>query len=70
MHMQSYRRNRGVHFHNIGLSGVNEMETKGWKMLTLAGAMKYLGHEGVINTFSHHNCVYEFRFDKYVKKVS
>ena len=53
MHTQSYRRSTGVHFHNIGLSGVNEMETtRGWKMLTLAGAMKYLGHEDVIDTLS------------------
>ena len=53
MHVQSYRRSRGVHFHNIGLAGVNEMENKGgWKMLTLAGAMKYLGHEDVINAIS------------------
>ena len=47
MDKASHRRSRRVYFHDIGLAGVDEMENKHWKMLTLTGVMKYLGHENV-----------------------
>ena len=60
----SHRHNVSVYFHDIGLAGVDEMETKGWKMFTLAGTMKYLGHENVNNNF--YKYLYGFHFNKWV----
>ena len=50
MGIASHLRSKNVHFHDIGLGGIDEMDSrraKRWKMLTLGGAMKYLGHENV-----------------------
>ena len=59
--VKSYRRSANVHFHDIGLAGMNEMKTLGWKMLTLAGTMKYLGHENVRGLM---RSLYKFRYEK------
>ena len=47
MHKSSYERSDRVYFHDIGLAGMDELQTNQWKMLTLEGAMKYLHHENV-----------------------
>ena len=61
MKKASYKRSAYVYFHDIGLGGMDEMDTKQWKMLSLDGVIKYLGHENV----SHDDVIKWKHFPRY-----
>ena len=42
-----HRRSERVYFHAIGLAGVDDMKSPRWRMLSLEGIMKLLGHKNV-----------------------
>ena len=47
IHLKDHRRENGVMFHNLGLSGSNYVHKKGWSLKTLCTIMRELGHDGV-----------------------
>ena len=47
MRKKAHRRSDRVFFHDIGITGVDDMNSVRWKSLTLGGIMEYLGHRNV-----------------------
>ena len=45
--LKDHRRQDGIMFHNLGLSGSDQINEKGWPLKTLCSIMRDLGHEHV-----------------------